>query len=42
LYNKTFVEAHGSIEDFQSEIDEIICKSFSIDKGQYDYLRGEI
>ncbi|MDR2923261.1 MAG: N-6 DNA methylase [Treponema sp.] len=38
LYNNIFVSAHGSIEDFQREIDEIICKSFSIDKTQYDYI----
>jgi type I restriction-modification system DNA methylase subunit len=42
LYNKTFVNTCGSIEDFQGEIDEIICKSFSIDKDQYDYIKGEI
>jgi type I restriction-modification system DNA methylase subunit len=42
LYNKTFVNIHGSIEDFQHEIDEIICKSFSIDKSQYEYIKGEM
>ena len=41
-YNKTFVSAHGSIENFQGVIDEIICKSFAIDKNQYDYIKGEI
>lgn len=41
-YNKTFVSTHGSIENFQGVIDEIICKSFAIDKNQYDYIKGEI
>jgi type I restriction-modification system DNA methylase subunit len=39
LYEKTFVFANCSIDDFQSEIDEIICKSFLIDKRQYGYIR---
>ncbi|MDR2433929.1 MAG: N-6 DNA methylase [Treponema sp.] len=42
LYNKTFVNAHCGIECFQNEIDEIICKYFSIDKSQYNYIKGEI
>jgi type I restriction-modification system DNA methylase subunit len=42
LYHKTFAESGSNIEKFQGEIDTIICKSFSIDKGQYDYMRGEV
>jgi len=42
LYNKNFVNAHGNIKNFQCEIDEIICKSFSIDETQFDYIRREI
>jgi len=42
LYNKFIASTHGNTEDFQREIDEIICKSFSIDKIQYDYIKGEM
>ena len=42
LYNKTFAGTKGNIENFQKEIDDIICKSFSIDKNQYRYIKGEI
>jgi len=42
LYKKYFVKSSGSIEKFQSEIDRIICKAFSINKTQYDYIKGEI
>jgi hypothetical protein len=42
LYNNNFIKTHGNINNFQCEIDEIICKSFSIDKTQYDYIRGEM
>jgi len=42
LYNKFFADVHGNNEDFQREIDEIICKSFSIGKAQYDYIKGEM
>ena len=42
LYNKTFVEKKGYAEDFQAEVDNIICKSFSLDKKQYDYIKGEL
>jgi tRNA1(Val) A37 N6-methylase TrmN6 len=42
LYNKTFVNAPGDIKNFQCEIDEIVRKSFSIDKGWYEYIKGEI
>ncbi|MDR1319746.1 MAG: N-6 DNA methylase [Treponema sp.] len=42
LYAKNFVNANANIEDFQAEIDKIICRSFSIDKHQYNYIRGEI
>jgi type I restriction-modification system DNA methylase subunit len=42
LYSKTFIYANGSAENFQKEIDEIICKSFYIDKSQYNYIKGEI
>jgi type I restriction-modification system DNA methylase subunit len=42
LYIKTFTGNSVNTEDFQAEIDKIICKSFSIDKNQYDYIRGEI
>jgi hypothetical protein len=41
LYKKTFVIGNNSIDDFQSEIDGIICKSFGIDKRQYGYMKGE-
>jgi hypothetical protein len=41
LYNKTFVLKNAGIENFQNEIDEIICKSFSIDKNQYCHIKGE-
>ena len=39
LYEKTFVFANNNINDFQNEIDEIICKSFLIDKRWYGYMR---
>jgi tRNA1(Val) A37 N6-methylase TrmN6 len=39
LYKKTFVFANGSVDNFQDEIDEIICKSFLIDKSQYVYMK---
>jgi hypothetical protein len=39
LYKKTFVLANNSIDDFQSEIDGIICKLFGIDKVQYSYIK---
>jgi type I restriction-modification system DNA methylase subunit len=39
LYEKTFLFADNRINDFQSEIDEIICKSFLIDKSQYVYMK---
>jgi hypothetical protein len=41
LYKKTFVFSKGDTNDFQNEIDEIICKSFSIDKTQYAYMKEE-
>jgi tRNA1(Val) A37 N6-methylase TrmN6 len=41
LYKKTFVIANNSIDDFQNEIDEIICKSFLIDKSEYAYIKEE-
>jgi tRNA1(Val) A37 N6-methylase TrmN6 len=42
LYNKTFVDIQGNIGNFQREIDEIICKTFSIDKRQYEYIKEEM
>ena len=42
LYNKTFVTTHGNMENFQCEIDAVICKSFSIDKSQYTYIKEEM
>jgi tRNA1(Val) A37 N6-methylase TrmN6 len=42
LYTKTFVYARADAGKFQAEIDKIICKSFSIDKMQYDYILREI
>jgi hypothetical protein len=42
LYDKTFICANGSTENFQKEIDEIICKSFSIDKSEYGSIKREI
>jgi type I restriction-modification system DNA methylase subunit len=42
LYTKTFADSNAHIETFQMEIDTIICKSFSIDKSQYAYIKGEI
>jgi type I restriction-modification system DNA methylase subunit len=39
LYNKLTNENVGNKSDFQDEIDEIICKSFSIDKNQYNYIK---
>jgi hypothetical protein len=42
LYKNTFENTICAIDDFQNEIDEIICKSFSINKDQYNYIKGEI
>jgi type I restriction-modification system DNA methylase subunit len=42
LYNRLIDGAGKNIQEFQSEIDKIICKSFSIDKSQYKYIMGEI
>jgi hypothetical protein len=45
LYNKTIGEVgemDRKIVDYQAEIDEIICKAFSIDKDQYSYIKGAI
>jgi len=39
LYNKNITGARVNIDNFQYEIDDIICKSFSIDKTQYDYIK---
>jgi type I restriction-modification system DNA methylase subunit len=39
LYEKTFVIGNGGVDDFQSEIDGIICKSFGIDKREYGYMK---
>jgi type I restriction-modification system DNA methylase subunit len=41
LYEKTFIFENGNIDDFQNEIDEIICKSFLIDKSQYAYIKEQ-
>jgi len=41
LYKKTFALENGDPNDFQKEIDEIICKAFLIDENQYAYIRGE-
>jgi type I restriction-modification system DNA methylase subunit len=41
LYKKTFIFENANPNDFQKEIDEIICKAFLIDKNQYAYIRGE-
>jgi type I restriction-modification system DNA methylase subunit len=38
LYNKTFMPTGANIDDFQKEMDEIICASFFIDKSQYHYM----
>jgi hypothetical protein len=40
LYKKTCVYKNGDVKGFQEEIDKIICKSFSIDRSQYDYIKG--
>ena len=42
LYKKYFAGKRGKIEEFQREIDDIICKSFSIGKTQYDYIKREM
>jgi hypothetical protein len=41
LYKKTFILLKGDHYNFQREIDEIICKSFFIDKKQYTYMKEE-
>jgi len=42
LYNETFNKKDKTISNFQSEIDEIICKYFTIDNTEYDYIMGAI
>jgi hypothetical protein len=42
LYNKSIGELNVKTPEFQAEIDDIICKSFSIDKNQYDYIKGAV
>lgn len=42
LYHKTFDNKDGDGIFFQKEIDKIICHAFSIDKRQYNYIKGEI
>jgi predicted RNA methylase len=42
LYNRLIDGAEKNIREFQSKIDKIICKSFSIDKNQYKYIKEEI
>jgi hypothetical protein len=42
LYKKIIIENNGKKSDFQDEIDEIICKSFSIDRNQYNYIKEAI
>jgi len=42
LYKKTFSDQNIGIENFQKEIDRIICKSFAINKSQYKYIKEEI
>ncbi|MDR0730433.1 MAG: N-6 DNA methylase [Treponema sp.] len=42
LYNETFNKNRGEAPEFQAEIDKIICKSFSIDNDQYEYIKGAI
>jgi type I restriction-modification system DNA methylase subunit len=42
LYSRFIEGANKNIDEFQAEIDEIICKAFSIGKRQYNYIKGEI
>jgi hypothetical protein len=41
LYHATFDMPNGNIQSFQAAIDEIICKTFSLEPRQYDYITGE-
>jgi tRNA1(Val) A37 N6-methylase TrmN6 len=41
LYNKLFNHGRGVVEDFQAEIDKIICDYFSISRSQYAYIKEE-
>jgi type I restriction-modification system DNA methylase subunit len=42
LYNKTFSDGNSNSEEFQCEVDKIICTSFSLGKSEYDYIKGEV
>jgi type I restriction-modification system DNA methylase subunit len=41
LYNKAIDGQKEKISDFQAEVDEIICASFSINKNQYTYIADD-
>lgn len=42
LYYETFSQRDTEISLFQGKIEKIICDVFSIDKRQFDYIKGEI
>ncbi|MCL2705065.1 MAG: N-6 DNA methylase [Spirochaetaceae bacterium] len=42
LYNETFSKKNTKISLFQNKIDKIICKAFSINEDQYNYIKKEL